>query len=167
MGSPRLRHRVECNGFFAHLAFTCRRRGWDLQWTGERRAAAEWDSSLTGGPLITPDGKGRILAGEREASFFLEYDRGTEHLEQLELKIERYRLVWGSPRQPDALLFVFPSAARERAVRRFLLGPGLTLATAVRAHALRDPLGPVWLPLRHDRRCPILDLPLEPRVMPG
>jgi len=112
VGSPRLRHRVECNGFFARLAFTCRRRGWRLEWTGERRAAAEWDSSLTGGPLVTPDGKGRIVAGEREVSFFLEYDRGTEHLEQLELKIERYRLVWGSPRQPDALLFVFPSAAR-------------------------------------------------------
>lgn len=167
VGSPRLRHRVECNGFFAHLAFMCRRRGWDLQWTGERRAAAEWDSSLTGGPLITPDGKGRILAGKQEVSFFLEYDRGTEHLEQLELKIERYRLVWGSPRQPDALLFIFPSAARERAVRRFLLGPGFTLATAVQAHALRDPLGPVWLPMRDDRRCPILDLPLEPRDMPG
>jgi hypothetical protein len=100
-------------------------------------------------------------------SFFLEYDRGTEHLEQLELKIERYRLVGGSPRQPEALVFVFPGAARERAVPRSLLGPGFTLATAVRAHALRDPLGPVWLPLRDDRRCPILDLPLEPRHMPG
>jgi Replication-relaxation len=167
VGSPRLRHRVECNGFFAHLAFACRRRGWKLEWTGERRAAAEWDSSLTGGPLITPDGKGRILAGEREVSFFLEYDRGTEHFDQLELKIERYRLIWGSPRQPDALLFVFPSAAREHAVRRFLSGPGFTLATAVRAHALRDPLGAVWLPLRDDRRCSILDLPLEPRDMLG
>jgi hypothetical protein len=167
VGSPRLRHRVECNGFFARLAFSCRRRGWRLEWTGERRAAAEWDSSLTGGPLITPDGKGRILAGKREVSFFLEYDRGTEHLEQLELKIERYRLVRGSPRQPDALLFVFPSAARERAVRRFPVSPGFTLATAIRAPANRDPLGPVWLPLREDRRWPILDLPLEPRAMPG
>jgi hypothetical protein len=77
-------------------------------------------------------------------------------------KIERYRLVWGSPCQPNSLLFVFTSAARERAVRRSLLGPEFTLATADRAHALRDRLGPVWLPLRVDRRCPILDLPLEP-----
>jgi hypothetical protein len=33
--SPRLRHRVECNGFFARLTVTCRRRGWRLEWTGE------------------------------------------------------------------------------------------------------------------------------------
>jgi hypothetical protein len=167
VASPRLRHRLECNTFFARLAFACRRRGWSLQWTGERRAARQWESSLTIEPLIRPDGIGRIGAGERHVSFFLEYDRGTENHQQLDMKIERYRLVMGYGFNPEALLFVFPSFARERAVRRSLLGPGVTLATAVRDQALGDPLGPVWLPLGDDRRCSFFDLPLEPRAKPG
>jgi hypothetical protein len=167
VGSPRLRHRVECNGFFARLTFACRRRGWKLEWTGERRAAAEWDSSLTMGPLVTPDGIGGIIAGDREISFFLEYDRGTEHRARLESKIDRYRRIAKMHGRPDALLFVLPGATREREVRRSLSSPGFTLATAVRHDVLRCPLGPVWLPLRDDCRCPILDLPLEPRDKPG
>jgi predicted transcriptional regulator len=167
VGSPRLRHRIECNGFFARLALACRRRGWRLEWTGERRSAAEWYASVVGEALVTPDGIGRISAGDREISFFLEYDRATEHHEQLERKIDRYHVVQRWPDRPDALLFLFPSAAREREVRRSLPGPGFTLATAVRHDVLRDPLGPVWLPLREDRRRPILDLPLEPRDKPG
>ena len=114
VGSPRLRHRVECNGFFARLTFACRRRGWRLEWTGERRAAAEWDSSLTGGPLITPDGKGRILAGEREVSFFLEYDRGTEHLDQLA----------GAEDRAVPARLGFPPPARRAAVRLPQRRPG-------------------------------------------
>lgn len=70
--------------------------------------------------------------------------------------------------RPDALLFVFPSQNRERHARRALIGAGgLTVATTVRHPALRDPLGPVWLPLQDDRRVPILDLPVEPRDDPG
>jgi len=167
VGSPRLRHRVECNGFFARLALACRRRGWTLTWTGERRAAAEWSLETWGGPIVTPDGIGRVTGGGREASFFLEYDRGTENHDRLESKIDRYRRIAKMHGRPDALLFLFPSAAREREVRRSLPGPGFTLATAVRRDVLRDPLGPVWLPLREDRRRPILDLPLEPRDKPG
>jgi len=157
VGSPRLRHRIECNGFFARLTLACRRRGWKLEWTGERRAAARWYEH------ITPDGIGRIISGGREISFFLEYDRGTENHGQLENKIERYRIVGRTAVRPDALLFVFPSQNRERQARRALIGAGFTVATAVRHPALRDPLGPVWLPLGDDQRFPILDLPLKPR----
>jgi predicted transcriptional regulator len=167
VGSPRLRHRVECNGFFARLALACRRRGWRLEWIGERRAAAQWDSSVTVGPLITPDGIGRIAAADREISFFLEYDRGTENHTRLENKIDRYRVVGRTGRGADALLFVFPSTAREREARRSLPGAGFTVATSVRHDVLRDPFGMVWLPLGDDRRRMILDLPLEPRDKPG
>jgi predicted transcriptional regulator len=167
VGSPRLRHRVECNGFFARLAFACRKRGWSLEWTGERRAAAQWDSNMSMGPVISPDGIGGITAGDRHISFFLEYDRGTENHDQLANKIDRYGLVGRTGRAEDALLFVFPSPDRERRARRALVGGGLLVATAVRNHVLRDPLGPVWLPLHDDRRRMILDLPLEPRDKPG
>src|SRR6266545_6339678 len=77
----------ECNGFFARLTLACRRRGWRLEWTGERRATASWDS------VITPDGIGRVVAGDREISFFLEYDRGTENHDPLENKTWRYHIV--------------------------------------------------------------------------
>jgi Replication-relaxation len=161
VGSPRLRHRVECNGFFARLTLACRRRGWRLEWIGERRACSSWDS------IISPDGIGRIVAGDREISFFLEYDRGTENHDQLENKTSRYRIVGRTARSEDALLFVFPSGARERYARSALGGASVPVATAVRGDVLRHPLGTVWLPLHEDRRRMILDLPRLPRDDPG
>jgi predicted transcriptional regulator len=161
VGSPRLRHRVECNGFFARLTRACRGRGWELEWIGERRAARRWDS------VISPDGIGRIVAGDRGISFFLEYDRGTENHDQLENKTYRYRIVGRTATSEDTLLFVFPSAARERYARSALIGASVPVATAVRSDAFRHPLGPVWLPLDDDRRRPILDVPRLPRDKPG
>jgi Replication-relaxation len=161
VGSPRLRHRVECNGFFARLTLACRRRGWRLEWIGERRACSSWDS------IISPDGIGRIVAGDREISFFLEYDRGTENHDQLENKTYRYRIVGRTARSEDALLFVFPSGARERSARSTLVDASVPVATAVRGDVLRHPLGTVWLPLHDDRRRMILDLPRLPRDDPG
>ena len=160
VGSPRLRHRVECNGFFARLTRACRQRGWTLEWIGERRAARRWDS------VISPDGIGRIAAGDREFSFFLEYDRGTENHEQLADKTYRFRIVGRTTISEDALLFVFPSAARERYARSALIGTSVPVSTTVRADVLRHPLGPVWLPLHDDRRLMILDLPRLPRDEP-
>jgi predicted transcriptional regulator len=161
VGSPRLRHRVECNGFFARLTRACRQRGWRLEWIGERRAARRWDG------VINPDGMGRILAGDRAISFFLEYDRGTENHNQLANKTYRYRIVGRTVTSEDALLFVFPSAARERYARSALIGAAVPVATTVRAEVLRHPLGSVWLPLDDDRRRIILDLPRLPRDDPG
>src|SRR5215218_7322040 len=115
VGSPRLRHRVECNGFFARLTLSCRQRGWRLEWTGERRACASWDWA------IPPDGIRRIVAGDREIYFSLEYDRGTENHDQLENKTCRYHIVGRTARSEDALLFVFPSTARERYARSALV----------------------------------------------
>jgi predicted transcriptional regulator len=161
VGSPRLRHRVECNGFFARLTLACRRHRWRLEWIGERRACSSWDS------IISPDGIGRIVAGDREFSFFLEYDRGTENHDQLENKTSRYRIIGRTARSEDALLFVFPSGARERYARIALVGAGVPVATAVRGDVLRYPLGTVWLPLDEDRRRMILDLPRLPRDDPG
>lgn len=161
VGSPRLRHRVECNGFFARLTRACRERGWELEWIGERRAARRWES------IISPDGIGRIRSADREISFFLEYDRGTENHDQLETKTYRYRIVGRTATSEDALLFVFPSTARERYARSALIGASVPVATAARSDALRHPLGPVWLPLDDDRRRPILDLPRLPCDDPG
>ena len=161
VGSPRLRHRVECNGFFARLTLACRRRGCRLEWIGERRACSSWDS------IISPDGIGRIVAGDLEISFFLEYDRGTENHDQLENKTYRYRIVGRTARSEDALLFVFPSGARERYARSALVSASVPVATAVRGDVLRHPLGTVWLPLHEDRRRMILDLPRLPRDDPG
>jgi hypothetical protein len=136
VGSPRLRHRVECNGFFARLTFACRGRGLALAWTGERRAAAEWYTELVGRPLVTPDGIGRVSGGGREILFFLEYDRGTENHDQLERKIDRYRILPDSDRRPDALLFVFPTAG----------AGGTALAFLPRVHARHG------CPTRHPSR---------------
>ena len=75
------------------------------------------------GPLITPDGIGNITAGDRQISFYLEYDRGTENHHRLENKIDRYRVVGRTGRGLDALCSYFrapPGSARRGARSRAL-----------------------------------------------
>ena len=70
-----------------------------------------------GRALVIPDGIGRMSGGGREISFFLEYDRGTEHHDQLERKIDRYRILPASYGRRDVLLFMGGRAPRLRRSR--------------------------------------------------
>jgi hypothetical protein len=112
-------------------------------------------------PIISPDGIVRIAAGRREISFFLEYDRGTENHDQLENKIDRYRLVGRTGRAEDARLFVSPSTNRERQA------PGCALRRSTprrQGCAPRRPPRPartgMAAPIHDDRRRMILDVPV-------
>jgi hypothetical protein len=154
--SPRLPHLVQVNGFFSRLGYECRRRAESrlTEWWGEARCAANW------GGFVRPDGLGAVSAQKRTLRFFLEVDRGTENSSRLERKLVGYRRVAGFPDAPDVLLFVFHSGRREAEARKVLSDPGMPVATTTEVMATDDPLGPIWLRLRGERRVTLLDLAL-------
>ncbi len=148
-------HLVAANGFFTRLAWACRRHGQAtvVEWLGERRARQGW------GVRIEPDGVGSVSDGRAQVRFFFELDRGTETHRQLRAKLERYSEVALLPDVPHVLLFVFPSARRELEARKSLYATSVTIATTTMEGAMSDPLGPLWWPLRHPYRLPLLELP--------
>jgi hypothetical protein len=85
-------------------------------------------------------------------------DLGTEPLNQLEDKMERYRVLARAETAPDVVLFCFPSEAREASARTALTGTMMPVATATLGRHLADPFGAIWLPLDADRRVRIVDL---------
>jgi hypothetical protein len=52
----------------------------------------------------------------------------------------------------------FLEQAREVSARQVLYGTPMPVATATLDRHLADPFGPIWLPLRADRRVRLLDL---------
>jgi hypothetical protein len=153
--SDRLRHLRETNGFFTRLAHACRTVIGNHQlslWWPERACARRWDG------LIRPDGIGRLEGAGASVTFALELDRGTMNRGRLEEKLERYVVVASGPDAPQAVLFCFPSEEREQSAREVLFRPRLGVATTTLERHLGDPLGPVWRPVRGDRRVDLLDL---------
>jgi hypothetical protein len=154
-------HLVQANGFFTRLAWCCRTNGRArlTEWIGESRATRGW------GVAVKPDGVGRITDDASEAWFFFELDRGTETHAQLRAKIRRYSEVALLPDVPRTVLFAFPTERREAEARPALRAPGMTVATTLLALAMTDPLGPVWLPIGHPLRLPLLDLERSPSAV--
>ena len=108
-----LRHDLEANRFFTKLAAGAR----DLpdqglyHWLGEAtcRAAYERDGSPTS------DGWGRYLLADREITFDLEWDRGTEHARRIRQKAIGYVAYFRGRRNAalNHVLLVAPTRVRE------------------------------------------------------
>jgi hypothetical protein len=155
--SAKLDHLLECHDFFIALLTSCRdNHGHRLpRWWSEKRCELEW-SGETGKPWVRPDGQGILQGPNGRCSFILELDRGTEGGNRLEEKSDGYShiaylndLDRDAERRPsvDALLFLFPSAERERSARTHLVAyRGLPVATSHRAPHENDPLGANWTP---------------------
>lgn len=150
--SQKLRHLRGANGFFARLAWACRRSEGAARlvvWLGEGASAARWKSR------VDPDGIGVLRTAKSRIGFALEYDRSTQSLSRLEDKVQRYRGIVAADDAPDALLFCFLTDARERSARSVLFRPGIAVATTTIGRHRTDPLGPVWRPLDADARVPL------------
>ena len=117
-------HDLEANGFFVDLAVASR----DLpdqglyHWVGEAAMRLAFRSgkrrSRLGEGAPASDGWGRFLTPSGEVIFELEWDRGTESLQRLELKIKSYIGYFKNRRDAELhhVLFVLPHLAREKAV---------------------------------------------------
>jgi hypothetical protein len=136
----RLGYRV--NGFFAALAHAARGRPEAALevWWSEQRCAAKW------GGLVHPDGYGRWREQHVRVDFFLEYDRGSEPLQQLVAKLTGYAELAHATGITTPLLLWLSTPAREAAARQALAGSSLPVATAT-PHPDHTPAGPLWLPL--------------------
>lgn len=158
--NPRLDHLVEANQFFVTLIAACKRDSSSglTTWWGEMTAAAHLSTRAR------PDGLGTLTGPDGTCTFLFELDRGTERGDRLESKLFSHAPVFRGDDAPDALLFLFPTAERERWARRKLDVPvGIVIATSYRELYEGDPLGRVWLPVRDDRRASFLELPRRKR----
>jgi hypothetical protein len=141
--SQRLAHLVGVNGFFTALARTARHHP-DAAlevWWSEQRCAAHW------GRLVHPDGYSRWREHHTRVDFFLEYDRGSEPLQQLAGKLPGYAQLAHASGITTPLLVWLPTPSREAAARQALAGASLPVATAT-PHPNHTPAGPLWLPLQ-------------------
>jgi hypothetical protein len=153
--SPQLGHRLGVNGFFCALLRAAR------QTPGCR--LTQWRSRLTvsgSSCFVEPDAYAVWQEAGWRLPFFLEYDCGTERLERLSEKMERYREsvagldrrnceLWGEP-YANLVLFVLPGALREANSRRVLQdNPWVRVATAIEAPGWRGvtPAAAIWAPV--------------------
>ena len=127
--SPRLGHMTGRNQFFVALAAHAREHGGELrEWRNETQAAEHLMRGLLVGGiwdrLPRPDGAGTWAEYDRQISFLLEYDTGTEHLSILADKLDGYALLASVLADAELaappLLFCFGSPRREQAARRAL-----------------------------------------------
>ena len=162
-----LRHDLAANGFFTQLAAAAR----DLSdqglyhWLGERtcRAACERDGSPPS------DGWGRYLLPDREITFDLEWDRGTEHARRIRTKANGYVDYFRGRRRADLhhVLFVAPNRVREGELHDLIgpvVPPNVNLCrfwtTAVETMATVGCLGGLWLEIGGSpRRVAFADMP--------
>jgi hypothetical protein len=117
-------HDLEANGFFVSLAVASR----DLpgqglyHWVGEADQRVHYREgrrrTRRGEAAPASDGWGRYLAPFGEVLFDLEWDRGTESLRRLELKVRSYIEYFKDRRNAELhhVLFVLPHLAREKPV---------------------------------------------------
>lgn len=167
-----LRHDLEANGFFVKLAAGARSMPDQglYQWLGEAscRAAHERDGSPAS------DGWGRYLLPDREITFDLEWDRGTEHASRVRQKARGYVAYFRGRHeaQLNYVLFVAPNRVREGELHD-LIEPVLPRAvnlcrfwtTAVETVAAVGLHGPAWLEISGSpRRHAFVDMPGHPRT---
>jgi hypothetical protein len=128
--SPKLTHHLEVNEFVVQIAVEARAAGGMLtHWHDERWLHRAFDG------MLLPDTYAALALRDRPALHMLvELDRGTETLETLRDKAERYerRLDYKLWREVDPLvLFVVPSERRARTVTDTLAGMSPSLAVIV------------------------------------
>jgi len=162
--SGQLAHRLGVNGVFTDLAGVAAATpgGALMSWYSEAVTTTliKFARPAYNEAPLRPDGYGRWQDPDKMISFLLEYDTGSEPLDRLTAKIDRYRKVIATFRMP--VLFHLPSTARETNLHR-RAGPAAPRGIATTAADLvtasgHTLAGPVWLPLGERRRRRLIDL---------
>jgi hypothetical protein len=141
--STRSEHLLGINGFLARLTAACRR--------GESLELMEWLSEsetarLTGG-IVRPDASGVLDGSKGSVEVWFEHDTGTETIERVAAKLERYQTHLGAWQR--TVLFELPSSAREDHLHAAWRDTHVAFPVATTAFdRAGDPTGPVWRILR-------------------
>ncbi|WP_051703789.1 replication-relaxation family protein [Glycomyces sp. NRRL B-16210] len=145
--SPRSGHLLGVNDFFARLTAACRSGALELvEWLSEAETAV-----LSGG-MVRPDASGLLHGVNGVIEVWFEHDTGTETVEQVAAKLDRYRLhLSGWPR---TVLFELTSQRREEHLHTAWAETraGFLVATTVQNRAT-DPTGQVWRLLHNPGLC--------------
>ncbi|GIF98770.1 replication-relaxation family protein [Catellatospora citrea] len=157
--SPKLEHLLGTNQFFADLLANSRADGGShlVRWWSERTTANRF------GRRVNPDGHGLWTAQDRLVGFFLEHDTGTESLDRLVAKLDRYRRLRAEGGPGFPVLFWLGSRTREQNLHRRLNGKdhGTVVATATREGGLAA-WQQVWKVQGNGRhRLPLHELPCD------
>ncbi|MBB6379687.1 hypothetical protein BKA01_006962 [Pseudonocardia eucalypti] len=153
--SPNLAHRLGVVEFFTRLHGHAR--------TFPGAALVEWWSEETTAPecmgVLRPDGYGRWTEptrdGQCEVQFLYEHDRGTEPLDTLLAKLDKYRILAERHQVNLPVLIELPTHVREANLHRAIArrrpadGPFVfvaTTSTEYLAAAGHNPAGPIWRP---------------------
>jgi hypothetical protein len=169
--SQQLAHRLEVNEFFTRLRVRARhdRRVKLVRWLSETECTGYISSSLG----LRPDGFGQWRQDGREVGFWLEWDRGTEPLNVLRDKLERYGDLENATlvkrQYVNWVLICVPSTRRERHLRQNLSDCRAPVATGVLAPGM-TPDEPIWWPLTLPdedgvRLVELEDAPLPPALV--
>nr|WP_269781621.1 replication-relaxation family protein [Nocardia bovistercoris] len=143
--SQKLDHLLGVNEFFSRLALQARnsndcalREWWNEQRTTEYCAR-----------IVRPDGYGKWEENQWTVEFFLEYDNGTEKIQDVADKLDRYREL-SRAGLANPILFVFAHPRRHTHFRQHLTphqAAGVNVATATTADiTTHGPAARIWQP---------------------
>jgi hypothetical protein len=164
---PQLAHRLEVNRFVTDLiAATLPDPTLGLAaWFGPREAAARMGEKMRG--RLRPDAELFLTAPAGPIDLLLEWDRGTETLERLGEKVDRYRTAERKLYEfpgPRSILLVVPGRRRLDNLRELCTnlseGTWPILATTSAQLWAAGPLGRIWQRLDADEAtCSLAELP--------
>ena len=164
---PQLAHRLEVNRFVTDLiAATLPDPTLGLAaWFGPREAAARMGEKMRG--RLRPDAELFLTAPAGPIDLLLEWDRGTETLERLDEKVDRYRTAERKLYEypgPRSILLVVPGRRRLDHLRELCTnlseGTWPILATTSAQLRAAGPLARIWQRLDADEAtCSLAELP--------
>ncbi|MFF3568251.1 replication-relaxation family protein [Nocardia jiangxiensis] len=161
--SQKLDHLLGINEFFSRLGLHAQNNDGCVlgEWWNEPKTA-EYCAGI-----VRPDAYGEWEENGVALEFFLEFDNGTEKMDDVTAKLERYREL-SRAGMNIPILFVFVHPRRHSHFHRHLaeyphLSAGLSVASATTADITeRSPAGPVWHPATHSVPRRLTDLAQRP-----
>ncbi len=161
--SQKLDHLLGVNEFFSRLALDARNTPNSVlrEWWNERRTVKYCAD------IARPDGYGEWHENNITTAFFLEFDNGTEKIDDVIRKLDDYRQL-ARAGMNILILFVFAHPRRHTRFHHHLtthppLSAGLSVASATTADITEyGPAGPVWHPATHPAPRRLTDLPQPP-----
>jgi hypothetical protein len=164
-------HSVGVNRFFVRLTADIRRcRGEVVRWLSPSEASQKFGSTA-GTRWLRPDGAADVLLGRRHARLYLEWDRGTMRLPEIQAKVDSYAAFYASLAEAGAAhpatLIVTTTPQREAEIQslfseQMASGPaaearGLVLSSCSALLDRFGPIGPIWRSLVSSERRDLME----------
>lgn len=157
-----LPHTLGCNDLLIELA--CRHRTHPAHrleaWWDQDSCERQWGEHIRPDAYLEYTGPDRAVArAVVRLNAWLEYDTGSEHLDQLAEKLHGYQAVTREYGTRRIVLIQLPDSEREFRLHARITSTYGTCPIPLATSHNPDPSGQVWQPAGTDLRLPLLDLP--------